>query len=660
MSRRRPVQRPTFVLAFIVAFVGACGGAAPDGTAAPPDASGGPAASAAASAASSTGTGPEGVSLVAYEDAADPAAPARHEQDLIRELRETAGMPALIGESGPAAFDTLDAIEAAYAQALLRDVAAAIDAGQLPGAAVGDPLAGQLASTAGQPPTTRSGPAAIDISLFANTGFTTSALMSMFVQVIQRANETGDATLPRQESFEETANGLRQQVDLRTTMHVNTGGGRVVADLTLTATVNIFDASGSFIALYTSTSSGHFDVSACPDTNGIAEGTYRFETKHELNDVGASAASRSGAGRSVDAPFRLVNGPDARLQRIEATLDLRADAHGPGAQSGSGPSGAFDWVASQIVQVTMPTSGGATTGSGAAATVTGSGGQLAAGGMAISSAMAQLFLGQIGQEAERYWRSGACIKVTVDPPSRDVSPEEQVTVTAKATHVFDGAAVDAPITASLEGTKRLDPADTPKDPPGPWTYEAGTEPGEQGTLQFTQTGRRGIGKATVTYTVKQDLLLSFAMTSKDGTLAGGLTSRRFSAADLPVSSAASGKSGRGTLELTFRLSGGGATCHADDTLPLDVTATAEPVPDQPDRVLVRLDYPLTAGSSPTMTCEAEGQTGSRQLPAPANASVLLVGLQGPYELTIGQPKTVTVTPSTGLTWTVNLTVTRPT
>src|SRR6185295_6267689 len=102
-----------------------------------------------------------------------------------------------------------------------------------------------------------------------------------------------------------------------------------------------------FVALYTSSAEGSFDVNACPDAGGIGAGTYTFQTRHELNDVSGSANARSSGGRSVQAPFRLVDGDDAKLLQVEASLDLGADARGPGSPAGTGPEGPIGWEGDQ-------------------------------------------------------------------------------------------------------------------------------------------------------------------------------------------------------------------------------------------------------------------------------------------------------------------------
>ena len=475
-------------VACVTALVAACGGGVP--AASVPPASLPPASVAATSdpsAAPASPTGTSTVTLVEFADANDPSAGAQSEFELAREMREDAGMAALIGADSAAVIATLDAIEEEFAQALIADVAAAIDAGGIPTESGMD---GKFASI-DQISMPGSGALnAIDISLFANTGFTASTFMTMLAGVVQQAATSQNGTLPRQESYDRTENGIRQQVDLGTSIVIQTGGGRVSADVIMNATDRISNAaSGSFIALYTSRSSGHFDVSACPDDQGVAEGTYTFESKHEMSDVSTATAALSGANRAVEAPFRLIDGDDAHLLRIEAALDLTADAHGNG----------YDWSAAQQVQIGMPVAG-TTTATGLGYTVTGTGGEHASGTMFFSSAMAQLFMKEVGKEAEKFWRSGECIEIKSNEELRKVDPEEEVSLTIDAVHRFDGAQVEGPVVATLTGVDSIDPSQDDA-PAAEFTYTAGAEPDEKGTIEFKQITKRGIGKKTIEFTV---------------------------------------------------------------------------------------------------------------------------------------------------------------
>ena len=492
----------------------------------------------------------------------------------------------------------------------------------------GDSLQGQLASTREFGAASHLGPAAIDVSLFANTGFTANALMSMFAGIVRQAASNGSGTIPRQEHFTDDSGGLHQEVDLSSTISATTGGGRASGDITMSATDRISKPDGTFVALYTSTASGHFDVNACPDAGGIGEGTYSFTTKHELNDLGGGANVQSGAGRSVEAPFKLVNGDNAKLLRIEASLDMNADARGPGSPGGPGPTSPFGWNASQVQDVSMP-AGGGTIASGAAPTVSGSGGEAASGSMFLSSAMAQLFLATIGGEAERFWRSGECIELK---PSRDsgmVEPSEKVDLTVDSKAKFgDRADVEGPIVAKFSGKKSLDPHDQPQDAPAHFAFEAGTEEGDVGTISLEQTSRRGIGKRKVDYTVGGGLKLS--LTSKSVFKSGPYITVTYQGAitDLRLTRHEDAYEGKGSIKatITYKLSAPGAECTGSASRTYDVGAKAVPVPDHEDQLDISFDYPV--GNPDRFTIECRTKEGTGSMPAPWDGLLSLLPTPG--------------------------------
>ena len=181
----------------------------------------------------------------------------------------------------------------------------------------------------------------------------------------------------------------------------------------------------------------------------------------------------------------------------------------------------FDWQAAQQVQIVMPVGGG-TTGIGGAATVTGSGGEGAGSVMFLSSAMAQLFIGQVGKEAERFWRSGECVDLVPSEESKKVDPNEQIELTVEAKEALgDGGEIDAPIVATFSGKASLDPAGVPVDTPSKFTFKAGSEPDDKGTIELEQISVRGIGRKTVEFTVKpQDYKVTVLVA------AGGLTATK--------------------------------------------------------------------------------------------------------------------------------------
>ncbi len=149
----------------------------------------------------------------------------------------------------------------------------------------------------------------------------------------------------------------------------------------------------------------------------------------------------------------------------------------------------------------MPRGGGTSAGTGSAAAVTGSGGERASGALFISSAMAQLFLTEVGKEAERFWRSGKCIELEPSDDTRKVEPKEQIDLTVEAKHKFDGQPVEAPIVATFSGKELLAPKDEPVPVPAHFTFIAGEEKDDKGTIDLKQTSKRGIGLRKIEFTV---------------------------------------------------------------------------------------------------------------------------------------------------------------
>ena len=449
-----------------------------------------------------TASAADTLTLVDLADATDLGAAAQHELVLNQEARADGGMAALIGDNGEAVFEELDAKASAFSQESLKQIAHLVDTGEMPvGATSGAPAQMVAMVGSGLPPRPNQQPADIDLSVFAETGFTTSAMLGLTTGAIQLADQTITGSVPSSDHSESTSNGLRQVVDLNMTWVINSGGGKISFEVQMSATDNIFNAtSGSFVALYTSTSDGKFDVNACPEEGGIARGSYKFQTKHEMNDVSGAANARSGAARAVDAPFTLYDGDDAHLLRIETTLNMAADAHAP-TGSGSGSADAYDWSATQTLPIVMTPGGSTTSSGGSGLTAQGTGAERSAGSMFNSSTMAQLLMAQIGRETETFWRSGKCIELT---PSRDtgtVHPNEQVDLSVTAAGKFQPTEIAQPISATFSGAQSLDPIGEPVPYPPTFTFIAGPNKGDKGTIDLQQVSNRGIGKRTIVFTV---------------------------------------------------------------------------------------------------------------------------------------------------------------
>ena len=289
---------------------------------------------------------------------------------------------------------------------------------------------------------------------------------------------------------------------LATTINVKTGNGHVMMDIIMTATDRVSNAeTGSFIALYTSRSTGHFDVNACPDENGIGEGTYTFETKHELNDVSSPQAARSG-GREIGRSAIPV---DQRRGRTPGSDRSGAQSRG-GRESGPGvPAGLVRLSPSTGEQHNRRTSPCPPT-----AQHRYRHGHVGYGDWRPKRRRSDAHLichgpalpgrgGQGGRGASGGRASASTIKTTKE--SKKVSAGESVQFDATAKGKFDGADIDAPIKGTFTGTKSLDPDGEEQDPPASFTFEAGDEIGDKGTIELEQVGVRGIGKKKLEFEV---------------------------------------------------------------------------------------------------------------------------------------------------------------
>jgi hypothetical protein len=136
--------------------------------------------------------------------------------------------------------------------------------------------------------------------------------------------------------------------------------------------------------------------------------------------------------------------------------------------------------------------------------------------------MAQLFFGQVAREAETFWRSGECVEVVTSEESRKVDPSEQLDIELSAKAKLSGGEdIDKPFVAAFSGKDRIDPAAGSQMPAhSKLTFVAGSERGDKGTINLTQTSIRGIGKKTLEFEVEP---LTLDLTMDGHVTAAGLS-----------------------------------------------------------------------------------------------------------------------------------------
>ncbi|MEO8006134.1 MAG: hypothetical protein ABI771_14570 [Betaproteobacteria bacterium] len=296
-----------------------------------------------------------------------------------------------------------------------------------------------------------------------------------------------------------TVNGIRQSGHTTLTTTTTSGGGRVSGEIKAAGTHTYTNvATGVIEGRVTSSARGTFSVSACPDSNGIAAGDLTVELQM---DSTRTDSGQRGVVSVFQGPFKLINGDDAKLQRIEAEYQVTAGQHGfaasPGAASG-------DWGITGFIGVVVRRDGTLT------ANPTRQGETSSLGPVpedAYKNTPAyhfqELTLQAIAANAEKFWRSGKCIELKPTVESRETDADEQITFGVNALQKFDGQEVRAPLRATFSGVSSLEPIGAPVVPPGSFVFRAGHNPGERGTISLEQIGKRGIGRRSVEFIVKR-------------------------------------------------------------------------------------------------------------------------------------------------------------
>jgi hypothetical protein len=476
------LSRSAGVSIVVLLLATACGGASPASPGGSPDA----------------GTAPEldGASLPDAIDTDDATLLASSEAQLAvrRHLSDEVDLAAILGEDGPEVVADIEAAEIAYGEEAIAEFVEemSIDLEAMDG------RSRAVAAAAPHPPPAREESLGWSGSMFGNTAFLTSTWMGFAPQGVHNLadNDTFQTqTLTKDPKTHEADIGnLHERLVLTEKITIGAGQGRLVFEVVLTSTAVMTNrATGAEVARRFSSDTGRFEVNACPNAQGVAEGHYTIVDQADVTTPGQAS---DGWVASTVATFRILNGEDAHLIQTEVEVGVAAGAHGTRAGTGE----AFDWDASGAYSIVLPARGATEyrdvtdhTSRNATPANTAQLGSLVA--------MANHYLAEAAKEAEKFWRSGKCIEMETDDDSRTVKPGEEIEITSEPIGRFDEEPIDAPVKASFSGTKSLEPTDSDVDPPATFTFVAGSEEGDRGTIQLEQTGRRGIGKKTVVFTV---------------------------------------------------------------------------------------------------------------------------------------------------------------
>ncbi len=289
-------------------------------------------------------------------------------------------------------------------------------------------------------------------------------------------------------------------VTTESTVAITPAGDKLTVDVTTKTVGEANDADGHLVFRINGTGHAHIEVKACPDAGGVVDATMEFQASEDY--FVAAGGGRSGHSWNEDE-----TGKTTIFANDEADLDhFIVDAHvdravkGGTKAAGAGQTDLTDsTIGAGVTATFQPNGSGNITGGSFVAT-----GTTMKDVQDTVNALEKL-VGVASQvtarAAEKFWRSGKCIEVVVDPKGGDVAADSKTTVTAKVRHKFDGGELQKPVVATLAGVKAIEPAGQKVPSPASFTYTAGPNPKDKGEVTFKSVSNRGIGETTVTFTV---------------------------------------------------------------------------------------------------------------------------------------------------------------
>jgi hypothetical protein len=545
---------------------------------------------------------------------------AEAELELIAQMRADAGFAEVLGPDGEAILAAFDQARQDHGEGALADFAANLG---IDLSAANPAFAALPGAPAFEGPAAR---AEWSGSLLGETSATMTMVMALMSDVVKISDTTGKGTLVRPEHVVKNPTpDTTETIDITTTYTIDAGSGMISADVDIDSTDVITDPSGAQTAGLTATGHGHIDVNACPDANGKVNGTY--EVSWEETASGASGSGSATTHYSNKAPFTIWNSANAQWTRVDTTMNVERGATGPGTASG-------DWNVQATVPMTITAQGKTVIGYDLAQeTHTGSATATQVNNTAQGTHSSQQFLAELAKAAQRFYQSGACVELQVSPGSKEVDPEEHVSVSADAFGKFDHAHIAAPITAAFSGKASLEPANTPVDAPATFDFTAGNDPGDVGTITLKLTSIRGVGLATVKYKVKGgDLLVSYTSTLSIPAQTGGIQGT-IVMTDVKLTGG-SELTGDGTFQASGSIVVGPCSENFNQSIDATVTATR----DEADENLLHVKLALGGGAqSVTLQCP-EGLTYS--FPFATVVQLWFASLQHPAAVPIDGNATV--------------------
>ncbi len=470
------------LLVVIAMVVGACGGSpAPAGPATPGPLSSSAPISTGPGATDSLSVGPITGLLPTIDLAGDfnLALTASEDADRAR-ARDQAGFAREIGPGWEALSTAAD--EATDAAALAMAAEFAID---IPGARRNAHFASVVAPDRVDPSQPASAAAAL-----ALLGAALAASQALGLGSLPDATVSESTTTTRGDSVATvTVNG---------TGSATVTGSRVVADFSFDLAGTVSSIATGATAHMTGSATAHIEIDGCPDANGSSKGKVTLSSTE-------SASEGVGWTRDLSGDFDIAVDDEANISQL--TVDAQAqESVEPSNQDGEESDGHELGIETHVEFSAGPGFSGMTHNADALTLeiTDEENAERADLTPLFTSALTSVVAGAhiLGQAAERYWRDGKCIEVIVAPAGGDVDANSTTDVVVKVKHRIEGNELTKPVEATLAGVKTIDPEGQKQPAPATFIYTAGPQPDDKGDVEFKSVSNRGIGKKSVTFTVK--------------------------------------------------------------------------------------------------------------------------------------------------------------
>lgn len=275
-------------------------------------------------------------------------------------------------------------------------------------------------------------------------------------------------------------------------------GSRVWATFTFDLSGTVTNNNTGATATMTGSASSRIEIDACPDVSGHSKGKVSLSSRE-------SASNGVGWTRDLTGDFDITVDDEANISNVAVDAQAR-ESVAPNTREGQESDG-HDLGIRTHVEFGVERSFAGMTHNDAALTLEVTDEENATTEDLLplfTSALTAVTAGAhiLGSAAEKFWQDGKCIEVIVAPAGEDVDPDSTTEVTVKVKHRIEGNELNKPVEANLAGVKSIEPAGVKKPAPATFTYTAGPADGDKGDVEFKSVSNRGIGKKTVTFTVR--------------------------------------------------------------------------------------------------------------------------------------------------------------